>query len=203
MAATASSSAGACVMPIVRATCAHRSAMPRLRCQDVRIYRPATRTTRRFRVWWWWRRRADCRILPLPGNEACFGTGAACAASYCRTGRNVRNNAFPGRDKNNEQQSVEARVLRHRYRDDLRVRHIREGRREEIRSGCERDRNQDRPDRAAQWPGLALRRARDRKSTRLNSSHMSISYAVFCLKKKKKNKKLILVVKKKKKYKKK
>src|SRR5438309_9237619 len=28
--------------------------------------------------------------------------------------------------------------------------------------------------------------ARDRKSTRLNSSHSSISYAVFCLKKKKK-----------------
>src|SRR5438477_6343415 len=27
----------------------------------------------------------------------------------------------------------------------------------------------------------------DRKSTRLNSSHMSISYAVFCLKKKKTN----------------
>src|SRR5690242_21576327 len=45
-------------------------------------------------------------------------------------------------------------------------------------------------------PGLALRigeiehdirlgGCRDRKSTRLNSSHMSISYAVFCLKKKK------------------
>src|SRR5438477_10426029 len=36
---------------------------------------------------------------------------------------------------------------------------------------------------------VALRFAkpwRDRKSTRLNSSHMSISYAVFCLKKKKK-----------------
>src|SRR5688572_32069790 len=29
---------------------------------------------------------------------------------------------------------------------------------------------------------------RDRKSTRLNSSHSQISYAVFCLKKKKKNK---------------
>src|SRR5690348_17721973 len=29
---------------------------------------------------------------------------------------------------------------------------------------------------------------RDRKSTRLNSSHPSISYAVFCLKKKKKRK---------------
>src|SRR5688572_32378735 len=30
--------------------------------------------------------------------------------------------------------------------------------------------------------------SRDRKSTRLNSSHSQISYAVFCLKKKKKNK---------------
>src|SRR5690349_25119022 len=32
---------------------------------------------------------------------------------------------------------------------------------------------------------------RDRKSTRLNSSHVEISYAVFCLKKKKKKKKKI------------
>src|SRR2546422_5459318 len=32
-------------------------------------------------------------------------------------------------------------------------------------------------------------RLRDRKSTRLNSSHGYISYAVFCLKKKKKNNK--------------
>src|SRR6266513_4659435 len=32
----------------------------------------------------------------------------------------------------------------------------------------------------------AAGRPRDRKSTRLNSSHVSISYAVFCLKKKKK-----------------
>src|SRR2546427_8588299 len=31
-------------------------------------------------------------------------------------------------------------------------------------------------------------RHRDRKSTRLNSSHSQISYAVFCLKKKKNNK---------------
>src|SRR3712207_7065046 len=31
---------------------------------------------------------------------------------------------------------------------------------------------------------LRLRRPRDRKSTRLNSSHANISYAVFCLKKK-------------------
>src|SRR5690348_17514577 len=32
---------------------------------------------------------------------------------------------------------------------------------------------------------IARRLAKDRKSTRLNSSHPSISYAVFCLKKKK------------------
>src|SRR5438132_4243325 len=35
---------------------------------------------------------------------------------------------------------------------------------------------------------LVLPNAGDRKSTRLNSSHTVISYAVFCLKKKKKNK---------------
>src|SRR5262245_63366797 len=34
-----------------------------------------------------------------------------------------------------------------------------------------------------------IRRQVDRKSTRLNSSHLGISYAVFCLKKKKKKKK--------------
>src|SRR5689334_24113171 len=35
---------------------------------------------------------------------------------------------------------------------------------------------------------LQPKRGGDRKSTRLNSSHSSISYAVFCLKKKKKKK---------------
>src|SRR5205085_6851991 len=40
-----------------------------------------------------------------------------------------------------------------------------------------------------QWRQSATRRRRaDRKSTRLNSSHSQISYAVFCLKKKKKKK---------------
>src|SRR3989449_4505282 len=42
---------------------------------------------------------------------------------------------------------------------------------------------------AFRFPGLKgapLLEARDRKSTRLNSSHGYISYAVFCLKKKKK-----------------
>src|SRR5256885_10128599 len=49
------------------------------------------------------------------------------------------------------------------------------------------------------WPTMsvmtdhALER-RDRKSTRLNSSHLVISYAVFCLKKKKKKKEEILVM---------
>src|SRR2546427_5904710 len=33
----------------------------------------------------------------------------------------------------------------------------------------------------------------DRKSTRLNSSHSQISYAVFCLKKKKKKKKIQII----------
>src|SRR5215211_440748 len=45
-------------------------------------------------------------------------------------------------------------------------------------------------------PVLLLRR--DRKSTRLNSSHTVISYAVFCLKKKKKTKKMKQLIKKKK-----
>src|SRR5690349_24229351 len=35
--------------------------------------------------------------------------------------------------------------------------------------------------------GAAVGIDRDRKSTRLNSSHVEISYAVFCLKKKKKH----------------
>src|SRR2546427_11928196 len=37
-------------------------------------------------------------------------------------------------------------------------------------------------------PAPARHRRQDRKSTRLNSSHSQISYAVFCLKKKKKTK---------------
>src|SRR5438309_6271939 len=36
----------------------------------------------------------------------------------------------------------------------------------------------------SEWNGRAPRPIPDRKSTRLNSSHSSISYAVFCLKKK-------------------
>src|SRR6266850_3371368 len=43
--------------------------------------------------------------------------------------------------------------------------------------------------------------SRDRKSTRLNSSHLVISYAVFCLKKKKNQYSFLLFIKKKKKKK--
>src|SRR5438874_10763980 len=40
-------------------------------------------------------------------------------------------------------------------------------------------------ERKAYAPAPQLQRLQDRKSTRLNSSHVEISYAVFCLKKKK------------------
>src|SRR5215203_7089631 len=52
-------------------------------------------------------------------------------------------------------------------------------------------------------PAASARGRRDRKSTRLNSSHANISYAVFCLKKKKQNKLTLQLKKKinKKKYK--
>src|SRR6266576_5246278 len=42
------------------------------------------------------------------------------------------------------------------------------------------------PDPAERDPEHPLPAGQDRKSTRLNSSHVEISYAVFCLKKKKK-----------------
>src|SRR3989449_7268543 len=48
------------------------------------------------------------------------------------------------------------------------------------------------PGRGAPWRDPPCR-VRDRKSTRLNSSHGYISYAVFCLKKKKREDALIAV----------
>src|SRR5436309_7027282 len=55
------------------------------------------------------------------------------------------------------------------FRSDPRVRRIAAGRKRISRAG---------PGNGSNLP------ARDRKSTRLNSSHVKISYAVFCLKKK-------------------
>src|SRR5207245_7608570 len=49
-------------------------------------------------------------------------------------------------------------------------------------------------------PRWVCRRRSDRKSTRLNSSHGSISYAVFCLKKKKKKKSIMIHEKRSKKH---
>src|SRR6266496_4035885 len=60
-------------------------------------------------------------------------------------------------------------------------------------SDCAHSQRHDRAHRR----GQSERPHRDRKSTRLNSSHVEISYAVFCLKKKKKNKKNYLIKKKK------
>src|SRR5207302_6897321 len=48
-----------------------------------------------------------------------------------------------------------------------------------------------RPEYADYWAMRWSDLLRDRKSTRLNSSHVKISYAVFCLKKKKKTTKTI------------
>src|SRR3712207_8911010 len=48
---------------------------------------------------------------------------------------------------------------------------------------------------AAVAPLLHARQRRDRKSTRLNSSHANISYAVFCLKKKKRKEVYDLILK--------
>src|SRR3712207_7370324 len=63
-----------------------------------------------------------------------------------------------------------------------RLRHgLAEDRRARQRTGTQRGRRRaDRLRRGAQRAG-----GEDRKSTRLNSSHANISYAVFCLKKKK------------------
>src|SRR5256885_7111077 len=56
------------------------------------------------------------------------------------------------------------------------------------RSFC-RDRDSSQPPAGCQlsWSSYCLTAQTDRKSTRLNSSHLVISYAVFCLKKKNKN----------------
>src|SRR6266568_6547547 len=57
------------------------------------------------------------------------------------------------------------------------------------------------PDAAIANDVIALDGEEDRKSTRLNSSHSSISYAVFCLKKKKTTNLFISLLKTKKKKK--
>src|SRR2546430_11476695 len=70
-----------------------------------------------------------------------------------------------------------------------------QGRAELVRNGCSDESNQRLGIRSRSMPSidneigvlrknLGIADAGDRKSTRLNSSHSQISYAVFCLKKK-------------------
>src|SRR5256885_5336393 len=74
--------------------------------------------------------------------------------------------------------------------------HLRRRIRQEVRKGRFEQRPSRRRDVVLRMQLVGLRRAacevpQDRKSTRLNSSHLVISYAVFCLKKKKKKYKII------------
>src|SRR2546426_5709686 len=62
----------------------------------------------------------------------------------------------------------------------------RRGRERPVRARRIRNRDRPRPD-GVHYTG------RDRKSTRLNSSHLVISYAVFCLKKKKRKQYNIMI----------
>src|SRR5690348_17734697 len=77
------------------------------------------------------------------------------------------------------------------YTTLFRSRHVRQGLRRRVDQGRHQDGH--RPAQADLRPSVTAPSeavaARDRKSTRLNSSHPSISYAVFCLKKKKKKQK--------------
>src|SRR5256885_7619621 len=56
----------------------------------------------------------------------------------------------------------------------------------DVNLATERARVELDPSRAGRWERPPRSRREDRKSTRLNSSHLVISYAVFCLKKKNK-----------------
>src|SRR6266481_1714084 len=87
------------------------------------------------------------------------------------------------------QHHIECRQQHHEQRRALRTRKLVEPCRQ-LRRHCK----------AVICTPIARHRRPDRKSTRLNSSHSSISYAVFCLKKKKQPQ-LSLVLKKKKKKK--
>src|SRR5690242_21217390 len=77
------------------------------------------------------------------------------------------------------------------FRSELGTPHARRPRRDHLQGTPHRRRSRrlhgDRPA-AAEFSHQPGSDELDRKSTRLNSSHMSISYAVFCLKKKKKKK---------------
>src|SRR5215475_9721630 len=92
-----------------------------------------------------------------------------------------------------------APFLGRRHRPLGRARGAQRRRSPRARAHGRRPRNCERAARCRCRRSLALPRTRDRKSTRLNSSHVKISYAVFCLKKKKKQRRKLYNKKKKKK----
>src|SRR5205085_4745089 len=90
---------------------------------------------------------------------------------------------------------LEVTAREHRQPDHIDIflnRHLRDRRRLEADAGVDHleagiargHRDHFRTIAVAVEPGFTDEQLRDRKSTRLNSSHSQISYAVFCLKKK-------------------
>src|SRR2546430_3240088 len=92
---------------------------------------------------------------------------------YTTLFRSVRNRAREENHAARAQTSIGVRIVRVYLRQKIRTRMFRAIRKQ---SACQ-----------------PVSRERDRKSTRLNSSHSQISYAVFCLKKKKIRKTILLI----------
>src|SRR5262245_64433484 len=78
--------------------------------------------------------------------------------------------------------AMEPKPLIHAARGDIRLTNVQNNGGNTVRNGVL---HHGARDDGAQPPTPAIAASVDRKSTRLNSSHLGISYAVFCLKKKK------------------
>src|SRR5207248_10473545 len=74
------------------------------------------------------------------------------------------------------------------FRSDRRSRHA-----QRARVDCQRIHVHERSESALCWRYESRSDRADRKSTRLNSSHRTISYAVFCLKKKNKKEDNVII----------
>src|SRR5690348_18123394 len=96
-----------------------------------------------------------------------------------------------GRPEESRKAFAQAAQLRQRDADEARIQSecaqkLQQGARDQARAVCDQLYDDNDAERLTE---LGTLYGQDRKSTRLNSSHPSISYAVFCLKKKKKIKK--------------
>src|SRR5437899_9150362 len=101
----------------------------------------------------------------LVGLPRCFGRPELCRAYLLSSGEFL-NYIEDRRNKESADEGLCHHATDHGRTDNL----ARDG----ARSGC-----------CPEWHAPDNEGERDRKSTRLNSSHLGISYAVFCLKKKK------------------